>query len=707
MITKFPFFYIFGANTDIGKTLFSTALCKAAVNQQVKTKYIKPVQTGYPTDDDATFISTFVDANLFKVVTYAAFPKPISPHLVEEKNEINDKYIIEKLKQEIEATDASFLLIEGAGGVASPSLDGNLQCDLYRKILLPIIFIADSKLGGISTTISSIELAQTRGFEIACILLFEGEHKNASFLEKHFENKIPVLSFSNLTREINFDTWLKREENKFKNVFKLLNEYHADKFKRIDRYLNIAKENVWWPFTQHQNVNAARYIDSALNDNICFYNPQNMSSENVYDAHASWWSQGIGHASVTLMKAACAAAGRYGHVMFPGNIHEPAANLTEKLLNTVGNGWAKRVFFSDNGSTANEIAIKMAFRKTFGKNKKAENPIILGLKDSYHGDTLAAMDATSPNTFKIMEYWYKPRGYWLDYPKVFMKNKRYIVRLPDSILSDKQEYFLGNKVEDVFSFETRNQELYSSYLSFIENHFEFIATNKLNIGACMLEGVVMGSGGMQFVDPLFQKILIDECQKRKIPVILDEVFTGFWRLGKMTAAQMLNVKPDIACYGKLLTGGLIPMAVTLATEEIFNEFLHDNLSYALLHGHTYTATPVGCNVSYEAIQEMQNTLHFNKEKNELNEIWDVECVQKISELPNVERVFSLGSLFAFELKDLNADYSSTISKEIILKLQQNDIDARPLGNVVYIIAGYNTSQSYLNKILNFIYENIT
>ncbi|MES2616126.1 MAG: aminotransferase class III-fold pyridoxal phosphate-dependent enzyme [Bdellovibrionota bacterium] len=687
------FYYVFGANTDIGKTVFSAGLSRVFTQNSFKTKYIKPIQTGYPTHCDATFVSTYAKSTLLEVKTFYTSPEAISPHRCVPT--ATDDELMEQIKNEVKSTVADFILIEGAGGIASPTLNGQLQCDFYREILRPVIFIADSKLGGISTTITSIELAQSRGMEIACILLFEGENENALFLKNHFKEKIPVVSFSNINT--NLTEWYKQEQKNFSLTFLLLQDFQNNKTLQVKNSLLVAKEHVWWPFTQHQNINEAKYIDSAFKEEISF------SDQNDYDGCASWFTQSIGHANINLTKAASFASGRYGHVMFPGNIHEPAAKLTQKLIETVGKDWAKRVFFSDNGSTANEIAIKMALRKSFGQEKNISNPIILGLKDSYHGDTHATMDATNPNTFKIADHWYNPRGYWLNYPKIYMKNKKYIVLTQSGEIETNFE----NKSQ-IFSFlDRQNSELYSYYTNYIEEQFHFIETNKLNVGACLLEGVVMAAGGMQFIDPLFQKILVEQCQKRKIPVILDEVFTGFWRLGKISAAQMLNIKPDIACYGKILTGGLIPMAVTLAKEEIFNEFLHDSLAYALLHGHSYTATPVGCNVSLAAMEEITKSLYFNHTKNELNEIWSEEIVEKISVLPNVERVFNLGSLLALELKDENSDYASVKSKNIIIALKANHIYARPLGNVIYILAGYNTKLTTVKQMEDALYQSLT
>jgi dethiobiotin synthetase/adenosylmethionine--8-amino-7-oxononanoate aminotransferase len=724
MITKNIVNYVFGANTDVGKTIFTAGLCQAAIKNNKLVSYIKPIQTGCPIDSDEDFVKKQTSKTNLISKTIAQFSKPVSPHLAALSEEIyeikNDSDVLYELNNLILSDNYQFMLIEGAGGVASPSINLSLQCDLYRKILLPVVFIADSKLGGISTSISSIELLQSRGFEISCVLLFSGEHQNANFLEKYFCNSIPVICFENIdnyfedsNEKFNLNLWYKNQETNFLKAYDIISEKHNQKLLDIENAKLIAKKHVWWPFTQHKNLAEPNFIDSAYEDNISFYNNSESSviSNDYFDASASWWTQGIGHANITLAICASFAAARYGHVMFPKNIHIPAANLINKVLNTVGAGWADRVFFSDNGSTANEVAIKMAFRKSFGKKMNIKNPIILGLKDSYHGDTHAALDASSPNSFNCYDYWYNPRGLWLNYPKIVIQNSKYIVQLTKDLLQGqnlKSELNIETgftNYNELLSSQRNNSNLYNIYNSYINSIFDQISMSNLNIGACLIEGIVMGSGGMIFVDPLFQKLLIVNCQERNIPVILDEVFTGFWRLGSVSASKILGIKPDIACYGKLLTGGLMPMSVTLATNDIFNSFIGDGLDDALLHGHSYTATPMGCEISAKAIDLIQRSKNFDNNTCEISNIWENKYIKEISHFNSVERVNYIGSLLAIELKEKSPGYMSVISKKIIEVLKQHFIESRPLGNVIYILSGFNTDLvkiESISKILNSI-----
>lgn len=369
MLTKFPAYYVMGANTEIGKTIFSTGLCMASVREGLKILYLKPVQTGFPLDSDSTFVKNYNSSELVFAKTIFSMSHPISPHRALPKNMFTsnsqakhylDDKMISILKDEINTSDTQFILIEGSGGVASPTLQGQLQCDVYRELRLPIVFIADSRLGGISCTISSITLAEARGFEVACVLLFEGQDENANFIKEYYKDKFPVFAFKDIPdmkfakleniKSRPLDNWYKESEEKFSEVFQHLTGYHLSKVQIIDEYIEVAKENIWWPFTQHSLSGEPRVIDSAFRDDFSFVDFKNQNEKNIltkrtYDASASWWTQGVGHASSRLSHAAATAAGRYGHVMFPGNVHEPVAKLTQKLISTVGRGWAKKFSF--------------------------------------------------------------------------------------------------------------------------------------------------------------------------------------------------------------------------------------------------------------------------------------------------------------------------------------------------------------------------
>jgi len=405
------------------------------------------------------------------------------------------------------------------------------------------------------------------------------------------------------------------------------------------------------------------------------------------------------------------AAARYGHVMFPENVHEPALHSAEILLGGVGKGWASRVYYSDNGSTAIEIALKMAFRKfslDHGILADSENSIknerniqfkVLALNGSYHGDTLGAMEAQAPSAYTsfLQQPWYSGRGLFLDPPTVYIKSEMYNLSLPLSMPHDPQtsDDTCFSSQAEVFCKSRDKSSAADLYLSYINQQLsEFsLSSNSEYLAALIIEPVIQGAGGMLMIDPLFQRILVSECKSRKIPVIFDEVFTGFWRLGVESASELLGCSPDIACYAKLMTGGIIPLAATLATEEVFDSFRSDSKLTALLHGHSYTAHPMGCAAALKAIQwyrDPSTNLNLDANHMKLQELWDNAIVKQLSSLPNVKRVVSIGTLCAIELKaeGLDAGYASLYASSLVQQLRrEDDIYVRPLGNVIYLMCG--------------------
>lgn len=451
-----------------------------------------------------------------------------------------------------------------------------------------------------------------------------------------------------------------------------------------------------------------------------------------FDGVASWWTQGVSaYQSTKLVRNIAQAAGRYGHVIFPESVHAPALDLAERLLRGVGHDWASRVFFSDDGSTAVEVGIKMALRK-YAKdhgiplhNHGAE-PLdlhIIGLQDSYHGDTLGAMQCSPPSIFNgvMQSPWYRAHGFFLDPPQAAICQGRWKIlptkELEEQIVHDSAgiELDLPSKVA-LFAVDREQSTLASVYRQSICNSLDQATIEGRRLGACIMEVILQGAGGMNLIDPLWQRLVVQECRRRGIPVIFDEVFSGIWRLGAQSAADLLQETPDIGCYAKLLTGGTLPLSVTLATEDVFRAFQGPSKVEALLHGHSYTAHPIGCQVSSTALDIYSDSrwnpnypdstnLGFLKsneaihDKPKLLDLWDEDAAMEISFHPRVRRVISLGTVFAVEIKADDAGYSSSASAKVVSALRSHGIFARPLGNVVYMMATPTTTRVACNRLL--------
>lgn len=413
-------------------------------------------------------------------------------------------------------------LVETAGGVHSPTPSGSSQADAYRPLRLPVVLVADHCLGGISSSIAAFESLHIRGYDVDAVLLFEdARYQNHDFLGKYFENlNIPLCSFPKppLRDSDNHNDFNKMSEyyssmSKLPSITELiatLSKKHAERITKLEGMAAKAEKHIWYPFTQHQGLTSKNIItiDSAKGDFFQTYNSPSSSRETgenslkpTLDGSASWWTQGIGHGDAQLSLSAAYAAGRYGHVMFAGAIHEPAINLAELLLQNMKNPRLERVFYSDNGSTGMEVAVKMALTAASERYKYDLSNTevgVLGLKGSYHGDTIGAMDCSEPSTFNAKVHWYQGRGHWFDFPEVKMKNGTWVVEPPLGLENEFGPPTTFPSLKDVFDMETRDQspaaQKYKKHIISVLD--ELVRIKGRSFGALIMEPVILGAGGM-------------------------------------------------------------------------------------------------------------------------------------------------------------------------------------------------------------------
>ncbi|KAG4283220.1 adenosylmethionine-8-amino-7-oxononanoate aminotransferase [Fusarium proliferatum] len=683
---------VYGANTDVGKTIFSTILCNSASKRGDKTWFLKPVSTGAADEADGWYVLTKI-------------------------YDTTSRYVSE---------GPGWLFLETAGGVHSPGPSGTPQADLYAPLRAPVILVGDSKLGGISQTISAYESLRMRGHDIESILLFQDmKYENYQYLRDYFA-KQGGISVNTVPEP---PTRLQNEQEDIEqmkeyyaarnvdHVLEALDKRGKTRISRLESMSSKASKSIWYPFTQQKLVTADTIsaIDSAHGDYFQVLNPSSPNLlQPAFDGSASWWSQGLGHANSRLTLAAAYAAGRYGHVMFAEAIHEPALALAEMLLKGANNPRFSRVFYSDNGSTGCEVAVKMALRATrlrygWGPN---DNVHILGLKGSYHGDTIGAMDCAEPCVYNEKIEWYEGKGYWFDYPTIQCVKGKWVVQVPESLRDELGHDSDLRSISEVFDLESRlNTEHYRKYQRYIEGVLSKLQASGRKFGALMMEPIILGAGGMIFVDPLFQRALVDVVRRSPhlfgnatipkdplswsgLPVIFDEVFTGLYRLGRFTAASFLGTDADISVNAKLLTGGLVPLCTTMASESIFDAFVSDDKSDALLHGHSYTAHAVGCQVAVESVREMQDMEKRGEwewaerdwEKDQAWSVWSREFVNNVSHNQQVLGVWALGSVLTISLRDdAGVGYKSLAAKKIQTHLREGagtwNAHSRVLGNL--------------------------
>lgn len=406
---------------------------------------------------------------------------------------------------------------------------------------------------------------------------------------------------------------------------------------------------LWHPYTQHKT--AATPIAIVKGEGALLWDENNTE---YIDAIASWWVNPYGHSNKVIADAIYKQLTTLEHVLFGGFTHEPAILLGEKLLKILPKN-QKKIFYSDNGSTAVEVAIKVALQYFF--NKGEQKTTLIAFENAFHGDTFAAMAASG-----ISFYTQAFQGMFID-----------VVRIP---------------------VPTKGQE---------ENSFEALAEaiKNNNCAGFIFEPLVQGAAGMVMYEPESLDKLIQICQKNNILTIADEVMTGFGKTGKTFACDYLTEKPDMLCLSKALTGGTIPMAITTFTQAIFDAFYDEDINKALFHGHTFTANPTGCAAALASLnllqtQEMQDNIarvnksHLNFEKH-------------IKNHPKVTTTRVLGVIFALEIKTENvASYYGTLRNKLYDFFIKNGVILRPVGNIVYILPPYIITNEQLEKVYQVV-----
>ncbi|GKT51209.1 bifunctional dethiobiotin synthetase/7,8-diamino-pelargonic acid aminotransferase, mitochondrial [Colletotrichum spaethianum] len=766
-------YQIYGANTDVGKTVFASVLCNAARNfwPHEKTGFLKPVSTGPAAEADDGHIERFAPDVAKK--TLFQFEIPASPHLAAAASN-QDNEVLESIYDYTSrraAKGRGWLFIETAGGVHSPAPSGTPQADLYAPLRIPVVFIGDSKLGGISQTISAYESLKLRGYDVESVLLFRDDYyQNYTYLTDYFARdrgipvgtleQPPVRAEDNQADAKAMAQYYQEAASSdvIKGTLEHLHGRHLARISRLETMARDAHDIIWYPFTQHKGLTPDKItaIDSAHGDNFQTLVPKSQATSEhqallqpSFDGSSSWWTQGLGHANPKLTLAASYAAGRYGHVMFASAVHEPALALAQTLLKGLQNPRLSRVFYSDNGSTGMEVAVKMGLRAArvrYGWNA-SDRLEILGLRGSYHGDTMGAMDSTEPSVFNEKVEWYNGKGFWFDYPSVMCKDGKWQVRVPEALreeLGSPREFGALSEVFDVAGREGAQQaQLYETYITKVLGR---LRDQGRKFGALVMEPVILGAGGMlmatlvkvvrqrpELFGTASHTPLIDTDANgwTGLPVVFDEVFTGLTRLGRISAASFLGVHPDVIVNAKLLTGGLVPLCTTSASDSIFRAFESDEKSDALLHGHSYTAHPVGCQVALESLQELQRMdrdgewdwAKFNGWTSDASaatisqasststawSVWSRSFVDWVSkQTGRVDGVWALGSVLAIHMEDSEgAGYSSTAAADLQSTLLQGqtgtgnarwNVHSRVLGNVLYVMTSQTTKQEDVQRL---------
>jgi adenosylmethionine-8-amino-7-oxononanoate aminotransferase len=408
-------------------------------------------------------------------------------------------------------------------------------------------------------------------------------------------------------------------------------------------------QHLWHPYTQHKT--AAIPIAITKGEGALLWDE---NQKEYIDAIASWWVNPYGHSNKFIADAIYKQLTTLEHVLFGGFTHEPAIILAEKLLAILPSN-QKKVFFSDNGSTAVEVAIKVALQ--FFYNKGEKRTTIIAFENAFHGDTFAAMAASG-----ISFYTQAFQGMFID-----------VVRIPVPIRGQEQA-----------SFDALNEVIKNNHCA-----------------GFVFEPLVQGAAGMVMYEPEALDQLLRICQENNVLTIADEVMTGFGKTGKTFACDYLTQKPNMMCLSKALTGGTIPMAITTFTQDIFDAFYDEDINKALFHGHTFTANPTGCAAALASLEllqteEMQNNL-IRINSNHL------AFKKRIENHPKVTTTRVLGIIFALEIKtETSASYYGTLRNKLYNYFIESGVILRPVGNIVYVLPPYVITDAQLQRVYEVV-----
>ena len=419
---------------------------------------------------------------------------------------------------------------------------------------------------------------------------------------------------------------------------------------------------IWHPMTQHKASRPVLHVESASGAQLKL-----RDGRAVIDGISSWWVNTHGHCHPRIVEAVREQAGKLEQVIFAGFTHDPAEKLTRKLLSTVHAAFEgctgsrlDFVFYSDSGSTAIEVALKMAIG--FHENAGEKRHKVIALEGGYHGDTFGAMAAGSRGVFNEL---YEP----------FLFDVKHV------------------------PFPQRGQEMRS--VQWLDRWLKKFGSQT---AAFVFEPVVQGAAGMRIYNPKVLAKMVEMCREYGVLLIADEVMTGFGRTGSMFACEQAGIVPDLLCLSKGLTGGFLPMGATLATKAIYKAFYHDEKAKQFFHSTSFTGNPMACAAALASL-----------------EIWDDEPVMEniraieashrraagwYAARPDVADVRVKGTVFAVDIHDHVQGYLSRIGDEIYDFMLENGVLLRPIGNTVYILPPYCIEKQDLERIYETLWRSL-
>ncbi len=423
--------------------------------------------------------------------------------------------------------------------------------------------------------------------------------------------------------------------------------------KRLDQ------RHVWHPFTQAGTSPSPVPIRSASGAVLLA-----EDGRTYLDMISSWWVNLHGHAHPAIASAVADQVHQLEHVIFADFTHAPAVNLAQQLAEVLPEN-LDRVFFSDDGSTAVEVALKIARQYAVNRNQP-ERKHFIAFKGGYHGETVGSMSVgASSGFFDHFKNMLFP-VHWLPYPATW----------------DGDEEVEAKEIQSLAALD------------------DWLDANGAQTAALIVEPLVQGSSGMRMCRPAFLHAVAERLKAFGVLLIFDEVMTGFGRTGDLFACLKAKVTPDLICLSKGLTGGFMPLSATVCRENIYEAFIADTFDKALAHGHSFTANPLGCRASLASLSLLL--------EQSMPEKWaKIEAVhrERLAALPDRaahKRV--MGTIAAIDVRGGGAGYTAELGPKLKAFFMERGLLIRPLGNVVYLLPPYCVTEKQLHQAYDAIAE---
>lgn len=407
------------------------------------------------------------------------------------------------------------------------------------------------------------------------------------------------------------------------------------------------KQHIWHPFTPQ--LGSEPNVPIVKGNGALVYD---ADGREYIDAISSWWVNIHGHANPCIANKVKQQLDQIEHVLFSGYTHEPAVRLAELLKKHLP--YMDKVFYSDDGSTSVEVALKMTFQ--YWHNKGQARTKVIAFENAYHGDTFGSMSVGARNVFS----------------NAFAPMLFDVVHIPVPV-------------------QGRVQESIAALKKAIDE----------NTAAFIFEPLVQGAAGMIMYESSALDELLKICKSNNVITIADEVMTGFGRTGKMFATDHCSQKPDVVCLSKGLTGGFMPLGTTLCTEKVYSAYLTADRTKTFFHGHSYTANPLACAAGVASLElleskEVQRDIKGLCEEMRTAVDWFLGST--------IASPRCCGTILALELKTGEQGYLAAIGEKVAPFFHERGIIMRPLGNVIYTIPPYCITPEQMRKVFNTMNE---